>query len=467
MAADTYTPQIGAILQGTGNNNNSWGVNLNNALTNIDKAIAGIYAATVTGGTLDLDDITPPAGVHPLVEMIVHLDGTLASNQIVLVPNVSKLWLVNNECAGAFTVKFKTAAGSASATIPVGWSFVWCDGDDAFKVGLSTSLRDTQWLGADGTLSLPGISFASEATMGIRRVSSEVMAIVIDGVDVMTISATGVNIASGLAVTIDGISVMPVGAEIPYAGIFAPSGWYFEYGQAVSRTTDAGLFATLTTTVTATRSDASTGLTSVSVDLTGLGLEGAPIEGTGINASATIVSLTSTTITMSHAAVGSGSITLRILPHGRGDGSTTFNLPDGRGRVVAGRDNMGATSANRLTALTGGIDGDKLAATGGAESHTLTAAQLPSHAHSVYLHDPGHTHTIPGTWVPQGAGGQGGGGAGVGVGTTINVQSNVTGVTVRDAAGGAGTANQTAAYGDNAAHNNVQPTRISNYIIKR
>lgn len=34
--------------------------------------------------------------------------------------------------------------------------------------------------------------------------------------------------------------------------------------------------------------------------------------------------------------------------YGAGDGSTTFALPDGRGRVLVGRDNMGGTAANRL-----------------------------------------------------------------------------------------------------------------------
>ena len=35
--------------------------------------------------------------------------------------------------------------------------------------------------------------------------------------------------------------------------------------------------------------------------------------------------------------------------HGARDESTTFNLPDIRSRVVLGQDEMGGTSANRLT----------------------------------------------------------------------------------------------------------------------
>lgn len=63
--------------------------------------------------------------------------------------------------------------------------------------------------------------------------------------------------------------------------------------------------------------------------------------------------------------------------YGVGDGATTFNLPDLRGRVIAGQDDMGGTSANRLTNQSGGLDGDVLGAAGGAETHTLTTAQLP------------------------------------------------------------------------------------------
>jgi len=69
--------------------------------------------------------------------------------------------------------------------------------------------------------------------------------------------------------------------------------------------------------------------------------------------------------------------------YGSGDGSTTFTLPDLRGRTVAGQDNMGGTSADRLTNQTGGLNGDTLGATGGSETHTLTEAQLPAHSHSL------------------------------------------------------------------------------------
>lgn len=58
--------------------------------------------------------------------------------------------------------------------------------------------------------------------------------------------------------------------------------------------------------------------------------------------------------------------------YGAGDGSTTFNLPDLRGRSVAGRDNMGGTAANRVTTAGSGINGVSLGANGGAEAFATT-----------------------------------------------------------------------------------------------
>lgn len=62
---------------------------------------------------------------------------------------------------------------------------------------------------------------------------------------------------------------------------------------------------------------------------------------------------------------------------GSGDGSTTFNVPDLRGRLPLGRDNMGGSSANRVTAAAA----DSLGGSSGAEDHTLTESEMPSHTH--------------------------------------------------------------------------------------
>jgi microcystin-dependent protein len=77
---------------------------------------------------------------------------------------------------------------------------------------------------------------------------------------------------------------------------------------------------------------------------------------------------------------------------GTGDGSTTFNLPDCRGRATFAVDNMGGTPANRLPGATApGITGGNNNA-----AVTLTQANLPNvnfPVSGITLNDPTHTHT--------------------------------------------------------------------------
>lgn len=123
--------------------------------------------------------------------------------------------------------------------------------------------------------------------------------------------------------------------------------------------------------------------------------------------------------------------------YGSGDGSTTFNLPDLRGVVIAGKDDMGGASANKLTGLTGGLNGDVLGNVGGAEAVTLSTGEMPNHDHN-----------------PRGAGPNAGSASNMyngngTAGTALTIKTPTT-----TATGGGG------------AHNNVQPTFILNKIIK-
>lgn len=77
---------------------------------------------------------------------------------------------------------------------------------------------------------------------------------------------------------------------------------------------------------------------------------------------------------------------------GRGDGSTTFNLPDARGRTPL--------TQGQGTGLTNREQGQQL----GAENKTLSVQELPEHKHTI--NDPGHRHsTIPGVVAHKGGNG--------------------------------------------------------------
>lgn len=68
--------------------------------------------------------------------------------------------------------------------------------------------------------------------------------------------------------------------------------------------------------------------------------------------------------------------------YGAGNGSTTFKVPDKRGRTSFGLDSMGGTAAGRLSVIQ-----SVLGATGGSEN-------LQAHTHGLNWSDPGHAHSL-------------------------------------------------------------------------
>lgn len=181
--------------------------------------------------------------------------------------------------------------------------------------------------------------------------------------------------------------------------------------------------------------------------------------------------------------------------YGAGDGSTTFGLPDLRGRVIAGEDDMGGTAANRLqvsttiTTTASSTSATVGSATGLAIGMRVTTANVPAgttitaisgttvtlsaaataagtavaarfsllgdvqalgaaggtQAHQQVIAEmPAHTHTI----------------------VALNNRNTTSGGSETIADSSASTTMSTNSAGGGLAHPNVQPTLILNFIIK-
>lgn len=182
-------------------------------------------------------------------------------------------------------------------------------------------------------------------------------------------------------------SEIPPGVIVPYAGSSPPTGWLLCYGQAVSRTTYAALFAAIDTT------------------------------------------------------------------YGSGDGSTTFNLPDLRGRAVFGRDNMGGASSGRITQAVSGMNANNLGATGGdqrTQSHTHSFSATTSSGG-------GHAHQLP---VKSSEG----------VTTALSTDQtnvfNMTSISTSSAGDHTHSVSGTTGASGSGGSQNMPPAIILNYIIK-
>lgn len=113
--------------------------------------------------------------------------------------------------------------------------------------------------------------------------------------------------------------------------------------------------------------------------------------------------------------------------YGTGDGSTTFNLPNLKGKVPVGLNSSDT-------------DFDTLGETGGEKTHTLTVDEMPSHKHTGI------------SWYGS---------------TALTLDTGTSGFLPQGTwGGGASTSNfQTGNTGGGQAHNNLQPYIVMNYII--
>jgi microcystin-dependent protein len=154
--------------------------------------------------------------------------------------------------------------------------------------------------------------------------------------------------------------------------------------------------------------------------------------------------------------------------YGAGDGSTTFNLPDRRGKFGIGVD--GTYTRGSAGGATTTSSAGSHSHTGATGSTTLTTAQIPAHNHTIT--DPGHAH---------GLAGNNGGTTGLvqfynvandtaynlqaGGTNLINTPTATTGITINNTGGGTGHDHTISSDGAHT-HTVTPPYLASNYIIK-
>jgi len=107
--ASSYSTDLKLELMVTGENAGTWGTKTNNNLNLIQQAIAGYQAVSIAGGAQTTALAMTDATISNARNAILEFTGTITGNQIVTIPDsIEKVYIVNNNTTGAFTVQFKT-----------------------------------------------------------------------------------------------------------------------------------------------------------------------------------------------------------------------------------------------------------------------------------------------------------------------------------------------------------------------
>lgn len=409
--ADTLTPNIKITNQTEGANNNSWGIIADANFEEIDDKFGDVTSIATTGGNTTLTDSQE-------IVNAIRVSGTLVSNAVIIFSGRGGSWIVENNTTGAYTVTCKVSGQTGVEIEQGGAALVYCNGTD-IDYGNPPSTTTAE------------VTVASATTTDILGAASDYIAI--SGTATITSLGTGTNktrfvrATGAFTLTHNATSlILPGGANI-----VAAAGDTFVAISDASSNVRVHQYQRAAVVPNALP-------VGVIIDYAGTAAPAGWLLCYGQNVSRT-------TYAALFTAIG--------VTYGVGDGSTTFTLPDYRGRVSAGQDDMGGTSANRLTGLTNGVDGDTLGAVGGLESDTLTTANIPAHAHTGTTSTNGaHTHSYNNPDTSLGSAADGAHDIGFVSGNTGSSGDHSHTFTTNNAGGG-------------GAHNNVQPTIIMNKII--
>lgn len=457
--ASTYTTNLGIEKPGTGDQVGSWGDTTNTNFDIFDRAIRGVVTVNISGlatATVQTSQGALSDGQAALIIFSGSGVGIQPACDVTLTPGTQERvsYVYNNS---GNTITFKASTLGATVQVAHGDANILYTtglGTDPDVYDLSLQLKaksdiifdTTPQLG--GSLDVNNFSITSannndvyispdgtgsvivnkDVEIGQTRIDSGLITTISGDLDIQANTNNNVTVtpqgtghfavsgyafptadgAAGQALVTDGAgqlsfsnSVLPLGSILPYAGTTAPAGFVLCFGQQLNTYDYRALHAVISDTY---------GGTAYSAGVT---------DQSGV--------------------------------------TTQFNVPDLRGRVVAGQDDMGGVSADRLTGVSGGVNGDNLGAAGGSQTHSLTSAQLASHFHYTIANvDGGYTSHALATndyvskarQYPYGGGGE------------------IFSYTLHGQTGTAATMGKSSTVGSGSGHNNVQPTLILNYIIK-
>lgn len=397
---------------------NTWGTtSLNNNFGYLDQALGGSTLLNATG--LGNTTVTlSQTQCRPATLAISGTPGGIVTYEVAA--GIGGQWVVRNGVGDGYAIRLQSASGGTYVSVSAGDNLeASCDGSASGMVRNTTAVANAagsttqvQFNSSGAMAGSANLTF-NGTTLAVAGLTNSGNTVLGDaGGDALTINSNAMAIPNTLNVGSNTLYLSPSGTQVGIGTTTVGSNMLTVAG-TVASTAGGFVFPDSTTQTTAVTAPAASMMVfaGASAPSGWLLCFGQAISRTTY---ATLFSAISTT-------------------YGIGDGTTTFNLPDMRGRVAAGADNMGGSAAGRLTSTTMSPDGNTLSATGGTQTHTLITAEMPSHTHALSDAYPGVN--TGGSWQ------QNGGAYG---GPIYSIGST----------GGGG------------AHLNVQPTLVLNYIIK-
>jgi ribosomal protein S11 len=148
---------------------------------------------TVTGGTKTL---TTAQATNTIQEY----NGTLTSNQIIVLPSTVQLYSLSNNTSGSYTLTFKTSSvGASTITLPQGQTIIAiCDGTNVFNAQTATTSSFATLTLGNGSATLPSLNFTGDTSTGVYLVASGQLGFAVSGANGMTLTAGGLLVPVGI-----------------------------------------------------------------------------------------------------------------------------------------------------------------------------------------------------------------------------------------------------------------------------